>query len=501
MRVPILLALVAGLFTGLGQAPMDLSFVVPWFVALALVEIAWATSARRAMLLGWVAGAAQFALVMSWIVEPFLVNVAVHGWMAPFALVLMAGGMALFWAVPAGLGWAMARSPAGRIASVAALLLAAEILRGVLFTGFPWAMLGHVLIDTPMAQLASIGGAPLLSALVLALAALLALGLSALRKRPRRSGAALLAVLVMGGGAWFWGQARLAAPVAMTDTRVRIVQANIPQRLKWQPDLVSDHFIAHLDLSAGEEPVGLVLWPETAAPFFLDAPGTGLQAIADAAQAPVLLGIDRRSRSETGALRYHNSAALIDAQGRVGAVYDKHHLVPFGEYVPLVGAWSEDLGLAGLAARVLSGYSPGPGPRLMDLGDAGRVLPLICYEAIFARSLRGVERPDWVAHLTNDAWFGALMGPQQHLAQTRLRAIEYGLSILRAANTGISAAIDPYGRLIESLDLDQRGAFVVPVPRALPPTPYARMGDAPWYGFALFAGLFGLWRARIRRRA
>lgn len=501
MRGPILWALLAGLMIGLGQAPFGVWPGTLLGLAGLLVLIARATLARRALVLGWVAGAAHFAFVLSWIIEPFLVDVATHGWMAPFALILMAGGMALFWALPAWLGWRAGHTLAGRVGAVAALVLAGEILRGVLFTGFPWALLGHVWIDTPVAQLAALGGAPLLSALTLTLAGLLALAWMRGALKPRRAAAALIAAVALAGVSWAWGMVRTVQPVALTDTRVRLVQANIPQHLKWQRDLLRDHFLAHLDLSQGDAPVDLVLWPETAAPFFLDTPADGLQAVADAAGVPVLLGIDRRGRSALGAVQYFNSAALIGPDGAVQAVYDKHHLVPFGEYIPLVGAWADSAGIGGLAARLVSGYTPGAGPQVLDLGRAGRVLPLICYEAIFPRNLRTAERPDWIAHLTNDAWFGQWLGPQQHLAQAQLRAIETGLPVLRAANTGISAVIDPYGQVLARLDLGVRGALDARVPAVLVQTPYGRWGDGPWWLWAGFVVLFSLWRARKRRGA
>ena len=205
-----------------------------------------------------------------------------------------------------------------------------------------------------------------------------------------------------------------------------------------------------LDLTAappgndGARPA-LVVWPEVTLPYTLGARPDLTAQVAQAGQgSPVIVGAQRFEGT-----RLLNSLMVVDRDGRVAAIYDKHHLVPFGEYVPggQLAAWA---GLDGLATTGLGGFSAGPGPRLLDLRDIGlgQVLPLICYEAIFPRHARfDGARPDWIVQITNDAWFGRFAGPQQHLAQARMRAIEQGLPLLRAANTGISAVIDPAGRI------------------------------------------------------
>ncbi|WP_370205696.1 apolipoprotein N-acyltransferase [Pararhodobacter marinus] len=502
--LPYLTALIAGALAASGQAPWGF-----WPLALAgMALILWITARapgpaavfRRAL----VAGLGQFLPVMVWIVDPFLVDAATTAWMAPFALLLMAGGMALFWAVPL---WIAARSsnrPRARIWRGALALVAFEALRGILFTGFPWALSGHVWIGTPVDQIAALGGPLLLSALTLSLAAALAgAAIRAGQGDWRRAALALILAPLALGGTWVWGSQRLAQPLPEGPGQIlRLVQANVPQDLKWRYDLVRPFFERHLDLSAapadpalGAAP-DLVLWPETSAPFLLDRPGDGLQMIAAASQVPSVIGIQRRN--EAG--QYFNTLALIDTEGAVQAIYDKHHLVPFGEYVPLIGDWAARQGWGGLAAQVLSGYTPGPGPELMDLGPAGRALPLICYEAVFPRNLRGTERPDWLLQSTNDAWFGERIGPFQHFAQARLRAIETGLPLARVANTGISAMVDARGRVTAALPMGQMGALDAALPGALPPTPYARTGDLPWYAGLSLAMALMLAAPRLRRR-
>ncbi|MCB1410720.1 MAG: apolipoprotein N-acyltransferase [Rhodobacteraceae bacterium] len=507
---PALLRLLAciapGLLAGLGQAPWG-----AWPLALAglagvALLVAGAAGPRQAFWRVWLAGGAHFALVMAWIVDPFLVDAARDGWMAPFALVLMAGGMGVFWAAAAAFAHRVAHTAPGRIWAFALAMLALEDLRGVMLTGFPWALSGHVWIGTPPDQLAALGGALLLSAVSLGISAALATAMIRARARaPLGATLALGAAMLVLLAAWGWGAARLREPAPATPgVMVRVVQANVPQDQKWDPDLMDGFFRRHLALSAtpAETRPDLVIWPESAAPFYLDRPGNGLRMAAEAAGAPLVLGLDRRAPDDQGIRRYYNALAVLDPQGTPVAVYDKHHLVPFGEYIPLLGRWAEDRGWSGLAAQALAGYTPGPGPAVLDLGPAGQVLPLICYEAVFARDLRTPDRPDWILQLTNDAWFGTHSGPYQHFAQARLRAIETGLPLVRAANTGISAVVDARGRVQASLALDTMGVLDAPLPGARAATPYARLGDGPWHG--ILAGgvlLLGLIAAVRRRKA
>ncbi len=210
-----------------------------------------------------------------------------------------------------------------------------------------------------------------------------------------------------------------------------------------------------------------------------------LERIAQAARgADVVLGIQRYE-----GWRIYNSLIRLDGAGELAGLYDKHHLVPFGEYVPL-GDLAARIGLYGFAAQEGQGYSAGPGPRLLDLGALGPALPLICYEAVFPQDVAGVpELPRLLLQITNDAWFGTHSGPYQHLAQARMRAIEQGLPLLRAANTGVSALIGPRGAVIRSIPLGQAGYVDALLPAPLPPTVYARSGDWPVFLLLLLAGI------------
>ncbi|MEX5729846.1 apolipoprotein N-acyltransferase [Rhodovulum iodosum] len=482
-----------GAAAALGHAPLGLWPVALLGLAGIVALVAGADTAGRAARRAWIAGGGYFAASLNWIVEPFLVDIARHGWMAPFALVLMAFGLALFWAAA---GWLSARLVAGRAARgllFAIVLVLAEALRGYVFTGFPWALIGHVWIGTPVMQLAALGGPHLLS-LIAVLAATLPVALAA--GQARAAGLALSVLLV--AGTWGAGALRLAAPVPGRPDAplIRVIQPNAAQHLKWRRDMIPLFWERQLALTAypqGPRP-DLVIWPETSVPFMLERAGGALDEIAAAARgAPAIVGVQRREGRRT-----FNSLAVVGPDGALGQVYDKHHLVPFGEYVPFAGVLGR-LGIKGLAANDVYGYAAGPGAALIDLGRLGQALPLICYEAIFPRDVRAAPgRADWLLQITNDAWFGRWTGPYQHLAQARLRAVEQGLPMVRAANTGVSAMIDARGRFVDRLALNSAGQFTAPLPPALPATPYARTGDAPALLVLVLAGA-GLVAARRRK--
>ncbi len=444
------------------------------------------------MFRAWGAGAGYFAGSLFWIVEPFLVDAARHGWMAPFALAGMAGGLALFWGAA---GWAahrLGRSPGTRALAFAGLMGLVGLARGYVLTGFPWALPGHIWTDTPMAQLAALAGA---QGLNLATWTLAALPLLSTARRGQAAGLAVAAVLAAGG--WAWGVARLDQPPVLRDVSVRLVQPNAAQHLKWQPEWRDRFLIRSLELTAAPaaRPPQLVVWPETSVPYRLEDSADIIAAMrATAPEAALVFGIQRES-----AAGWHNSLVVVEQGTEPTAIYDKHHLVPFGEYMPFDDMMRR-FGLVALASTIGGGFEPGPPPQVLAAGAAGWALPLICYEAVFPHHIwRAGHRPDLILHITNDAWFGQVAGPHQHLAQARLRAIEQGLPVLRAANTGISAVIDPLGRVTASLPLGQAGVVDALLPAPLPPTFFARAHDRlAAAGVALM--LLGALALRLRRR-
>ncbi|MEM7631031.1 MAG: apolipoprotein N-acyltransferase [Pseudomonadota bacterium] len=483
MRRLWLLALAGGLIAALGHAPFHL-----WYVALSgFVAISWAVmhAGRPAQgaRVAWWAGAGYFAVALHWIVEPFLVDAATHGWMAPGALVLLAGGLALFWAAAGWLAVRLGGTAFRTGVGFAVALGAAELLRGHVLTGFPWAMPAYIWADTPLLAATAYTGSYGLTVLTLLGATGLALWRIGLV--PPVLAACGFALLLGAGGL------RLSQGEAPTQLgTVGLVHPNIPQPEKWARNKVPEHIDRMLALTrevVADGAVDLVLWPEVSVVYPLDVAGPVLTAASEAAGGvPVMLGINRRDGDD-----WFNALVEVGASGQVGAVYDKVHLVPFGEYIPFRLGF-----LRAMAATGSNGFSSGESVRLLDT-PLGKALPLICYEGIFpGHVFKAGARADYILLVTNDAWFGTFAGPYQHLDQARFRAAEQGLPVVRAANVGVSALIDRFGAVSDPLDLDETGVRSGVV-RTGPPTVYARTGDLPLIGFLLLSATV-LWLTRPR---
>lgn len=477
-RRPVL-AFALGAVAARGQAPIGF-----WWATLAgLAGLVWLLEhvphRRGAFLVGLAAGTGYFALALSWIVEPFLIDVAQHGWMAPFAVVFLSSGLGLFWGAAALLARLVPQRALGFVAAFVAL----EWLREVILTGFPWAMIGHVWIGTPIDQIAALAGPSGLGLLTLVAAALPVVW----RVRGAVAGLALLG-LALGFGLW-----RLSQPMPPDrEGTIRLVQPNAEQSLKWDEALAESFLNRLLSLTAEGDPADLTIWPETAVPYMLEYAPSVADMISVASNGKlVAAGIQRE---EDG--RFYNSLRFLEGDGLERARYDKAHLVPFGEYIPFGDLAYDWFGITAFAAQAGATYSAGAGPDVIDLGPLGKVLPLICYEVIFPREVNAApERADWMLQITNDAWFGVWTGPFQHFAQARLRAIEQGLPMVRVANTGVSAVIDARGRVVADLPFGTMAKLDTSIPGALPPTPYSRWGDGP-----ILLLLAGLALLSLRRR-
>jgi apolipoprotein N-acyltransferase len=379
-------------------------------------------------------------------------------------------------------------------------------------SGFPWNAFGYALSEPlALAQTASLiglWGMTFLSVAIFASPAVLIDGSSRGRK-PWIAPVAALALLVAMG---VYGTVRLSLqPTALTKVRLRIMQPNLQQDVKFNYAAkaeVMQKYLALSDRASGPQSTGvrdaqILIWPESAFPFFLAREADAMAQIAELLPRGTVLmtGSVRAPNGPPGARvsRAYNSIYLIDHDGGVLSVYDKLHLVPFGEYLPFQ-AWMEKLGFVQLT-KVHGGFIPGTVRRTMEVPNAPSALPLICYEAIFPGNLAASgDRPGWIINLTNDGWFGNSTGPYQHLQQARLRAVEEGLPVVRAANTGISAVIDPSGRIVTRLELGIEGVLDASLPAALPPTLYARLRDIPIA--VLMAGAFLLIiRRRLMKRA
>ncbi len=467
------LAFALGLGVALGQAPMGLWPVAMVALILLMRQVHLSADIKDGAWLAWAAGVGHFGLTLSWIVSPFLVEPEVYGWMAPFALVLMAAGMALFWAASG----AVAGLTRHRALGFAVALAGFEALRGVIFTGFPWAMVAHMWVDTVFAQLASLIGVNGLNLQTFVIAAVPVLSF--------RWAVPTGAALVM--AAFIVANARMDVVFGSPrPVSVRLVQPAIPQDLKWDAAVAQVNFDRLLDLTAQDPVADLTIWPETAVPYLIDRQPEVGQLISVASQGrAVLVGYQRVEQAQGW-----NSLGLLGADGLILQHYDKAHLVPFGEYIPFGDAAYDWFGLQAFASQLGAAYAAGAGPAVMDLGpEFGVILPLICYEAIFPGFVnRAPARADWILQITNDAWFGTLTGPWQHVAQVRFRAIEQGLPVVRVANTGITAVYNAQGRMVAELPFGQAGVLdIASIPGALPPTPYSRFGEVPF--LMLLAGL------------
>ncbi|MES0825893.1 apolipoprotein N-acyltransferase [Ruegeria sp. SCP11] len=485
-----LLAALLGVLAAFGLAPFGVwGATLVALVLLAPLFLSTETKARAAWL-GWAFATGYFAHGLSWIVEPFLVDAERHAWMAPFALVFMAGGLALFWALAFGLARRPGSSAVEQAIFLAVAVSLAECARGYVLTGFPWAGLAQVWLDTPVAQLLSIFGPYGLGALTLFATLPLGAALS------QRRGFVLPLGLTVGAVCLVLGYASTRPDVTGTEHVVRLIQPNAPQHQKWDPDYTPLFFARQIEFTAAQPRPDLIVWPETSIPAWLGSAQPYLDVVVDAAQgAPVFLGIQRGDGP-----RIYNSMVYLNEDGQQQGLYDKHHLAPFGEYVPF-GNLMAEFGIHGMATTAGHGFSAGPGAALMDAGKLGKALPLICYEAVFTQDvLSAPERADFLLQITNDAWFGTWSGPYQHLVQAQMRAIEQGLPMMRAANTGVSAMIDPLGRITDALALGQTGFVDAKLPAPLAPTIYSGTGDFPV--FALLLAMFALlWRNARREHA
>ena len=454
---------------------------------------------RQAALVGWAFGCGFFVAGLYWIGFAFLVEAEKFAWLMPLAVAALPAGLALFYALAVWVAALLWRPGAARIFILAAALFGAEWLRGHILTGFPWNLWGYALAgNDALAQTASIFGIYGLTLLTL----LIAGSPAALAGRTAREGARnwplpLICLTLVAAG-WFWGELRLSgAPSPVHPAiKLRIVQANIPQADKWKSENRQWIFERLLALSAKTREAAAdgggithLIWPETSVPFLFMLNGDIALAEARKAFADLvgegtsfIVGAERidgtkRPDGKYQVDRVFNSLFVLDGEARLLGTYDKQHLVPFGEYVPFEKTMAA-LGITQLT-HMNSGFAAGSRRSLMTAPGAPPYAPLICYEAIFPEGVAGDEgRPGWLLNLTNDAWFGTSTGPYQHLHQTRLRAIEQGLPLIRAANTGISAVIDSHGRVLASLSLNAMGIIDHPLPTALPPTLYALWGES-----------------------
>ena len=469
-----LIALVTGALASLALPPLHVVPVLLLAFPILLTQINASGRAIVAARRGWGFGFGYHLIGLYWITEAILFEAARFWWLVPLAVPALAAVLAVFIAIPAGIAWfaanrqrhdEMATAGLAQVMTMAGAWVLADLARQFVLTGFPWNPLGSVwalpglpgdVMLQPAAQVSVHG----LTLATIAVACAPVLGW-------RGRGLCLALFL-----AWIgYGANRMAAPPPPDQApRIVLVQGNVPQGQKWDPALRNAVFERYLRLTdegvreAGPGPL-VVVWPETASPFLLDT--AERVAIANASHGePVLAGAVRFDEAD----RPRNTLFAVTGAGGVAALYDKWHLVPFGEYQP---SWAQ----VGIQLVPGGGFAPGPGPETLRIPGVPPVGPLICYEAIFpGQVVDEADRPDWMVNVTNDAWFGTSAGPRQHLAAARLRAVEEGLPLLRAANTGITVAFDARGHEIARLGMEQTGFRTVALPGLLPRTVFGRFG-------------------------
>jgi len=511
------IALVAGALSALAMAPFNAWPVlfVTFPVAVWLIDGAGAGRWRgvpAAAMSGFWFGLGYFVVGLYWIGYAFLVDAPTFAWLLPFAVLGLPAYLALFTAVAFGLARLLWTRGATRLLALAISLTVTEWLRGHLLSGFPWNSFGYALSEPlALAQTASLiglWGMTFLSVAIFASPAVL-IDSSSRGRKPWIAPVAALGLLAVMA---VFGAIRLSQqPTVLTAVKLRIMQPNLQQDVKFNyaaKAQVMQKYLALSDRASGPQSTGvsdanILIWPESAFPFFLTREADAMAQIADLLPTGTVLitGAVRAPDLPPGVRisRAYNSIYIIDHDGSVLSVYDKLHLVPFGEYLPFQELM-EKLGFVQLT-RVQGGFIPGTRRRAMEIPNAPRALPLICYEAIFPGDITPRDaRPGWIINVTNDGWFGISTGPYQHLQQIRLRAVEEGLPVVRAANTGISAVIDPTGRIVARLGLGIEGVLDANLPSALPPTIYARLGDIP-AGVMLAVALLLVVRRRFARRS
>lgn len=450
---------------------------------------------------GWWFGFGYFLANLWWIGNAMLVDLEKYAWAMPIAVLLLPAGLALFYGLAAALVRPLWNEGIGRIAALAAAFAVAEWLRGFALSGFPWNAVGYAAMPVPLLmQSVTVVGMVGMNAL-----AVFAFSLPAMLAVRRGRAAAMLLLAALAGLHAGFGALRLSAGSAPDAARlaVRLVQPDIDQNEKWNPQKRDAIFRRLLDLSAAPFAGGrpeLIVWPETSVPFLFQQRPDALAAIdAMLADGQVLLAGAVRMEGESPAdpaARFYNSVVAIDARGEIFGASDKQFLVPLGEFVP----FADQLARFGITKLVElpGGFTAGAQRSAIAVKPGVSAVPFICYEVIFPGVAAG-SGADLLVNVTNDAWFGNSPGPFQHLRHAQLRAVEAGRPMLRAANNGISAFIDSHGRILDALALDAAGVLDIaaPLDRAEPPVP----GDPALYGWAVAALLaLAAIAGRLRRR-
>ncbi|HEY1797096.1 MAG TPA: apolipoprotein N-acyltransferase [Stellaceae bacterium] len=506
------LAVLLGALMAAAMPPVDLSPVV----FISLPGLVWLDDGSEggwsSFRLGYAFGMGFFIAGFYWMTAALFVDIAQFWWALPLALLGVPAILSFFTGVPmALLGLATRRfglAGTARACLFAVLWCAGEWARGHVLTGLPWNLVGYAWSGGFPGALALLQVTAWTGIYGLSFVTTLAAATLALLGVPRRWPPSLrstfgpvvaaAAILLLPAG---FGALRLSkSPTRLGDTVLRLVQPSIPQSLKWDQTAGEENFHRLLELSGtgGDRPPAAVIWPEGAATFYLerDAKHRGEAAKVAPQGGYLITGAIRADTAAGQPTRYYNSIEAIDGKGDIRATYDKSHLVPFGEYMPLRRLLPISDFIAGA-----TDLSAGPGPRTISLPGLPPFAAAVCYEAIFPHAVVDESnRPAWILNVTNDAWYGRTSGPYQHFAIARTRAVEEGLPLVRVGNNGISGVIDPEGRVVAHTTLDAIGYADVTLPDPRGRTLYARAGDGVFAILLLLGLVPALWQARRRLR-
>lgn len=426
---------------------------------------------------GWCFGFAFFSFGLSWIGNAVLIDNTFLKWLYPLIFLACGSFFGLFIAFPTWLAHRFKKTIAQYLA-FCSLIVIFEWLRSFFLTGFPWNLWGTTLaFHDSLIQLSSVGGTYLLSLLVLLICG--APFLWIINPTPKNLFASICIITCLSGFITIFGFLRLSSETNLSSsTIVRVVQPSIPQTFKWNTASLEQNFDTYIKLSKQKplDGINAVIWGETASPFALD--------VDEAHNFKARYAIPANGYLMTGIIRHHfknghqasNSMMIFNDSGNPVAYYDKTHLVPFGEYIPLrhwLPDWLRPL------ANTIGTFTPGNGPQTISLPNLPKLGTIICYEAIFPNKIINPDnRPQWIINPTNDGWYGDSFGPHQHFIATKMRAVEDGITIVRAANNGISAVFSPYGRTIAKLNLNEKSIIDVALPALMSfPTPYNQYGN------------------------
>lgn len=498
-RAPFLLHLSFALSCGVGlsftQSPYDLWPLIFIYFGGFYILYSFAKTKLAAFLIGFCFAIGYFIAGLNWIGNALLVEGNEYRWVWPLAVIALPTLLSLFTALYVTIAHILfdKRSWAGFL-GFCALLTVSEWVRGYAFSGFPWNLYGYGITSfyTIDQSLSLIGpyGLTLLTVIWGCGGGFLLL------QSPRSSKLiVLLFVLISLAGLSFYGSNRLndiTESKFVADVNLHIVQPNIEQAAKWQPEKLSENFDRLVELSTldhASETKNIVIWPETALPpIFLKNSAIDQRLYYTLGENSILLsgGLDVDVDTDTGIHQYHNSLMLWRDSLPSQRLYSKSHLVPFGEYIP----FQKYIPLP--TVTNFSGFQKGGGTQTISLEGFPSFSPLICYEIIFpnkAVDQHSGARPDFILAITNDGWYGDSNGPYQHFSQARFRAIEQGIPVVRSANTGISGVIDSYGRVVEKTRLLESDAVSIGLPTKLPTTVYGKFGDLI-FGIMILMGLF-----------